>query len=224
MLKALCFDLDGTLLKPHKDFQTDVLNTLSNQLALKGWQQQKFEAALAQILLHEHIAHTEEAVRLALKRSALTIPDQLFLRIQPVIKNYGEAAELAEHAKELLELLKSKMIPLALLSNGPFDMQMAAINHTKLGAYFQTILISGDPEVNCRKPEEAIFAMACQKLAVLPHETLMIGDNPVTDCQGALGAGLQALQVGHRKPKLAGIRRVPNLFRLLWYLQTRLAD
>ncbi len=220
MLKALCFDLDGTLLKPHKDFQQEVLSRLSKLLSLSGWQKQKFEGALAHILVNEHIAHTEEAVRLALKRSSLTIPDQLFLLIQPVVQRYGESCELADHSLQLLDDLKSKMIPLALISNGPFDMQMSALNHTRLSSYFQTLLISGDPEVNCRKPDEEIFKLACSRLNVQAKEALMIGDNPLSDCKGALNAGLSTIQLGMRKPRLAKVKLVATLLELHDFLKT----
>lgn len=219
MLRAVCFDLDGTLLRPHQDFQQEVLAKLSSSLALTGWQRQKFEAALAHILPNEAVVSSEEAVHVALERSSLDIPDQLFLRIQPVIQNYGQTCEVAEHSLELLDFLQSRSILTAVITNGPVDMQSAALKQTGLETYFSAILISGDPEVDCRKPDKEIFELACQKLAVLPHETLMVGDNPVADCQGALGAGLQAIQVGHRKPKPAGVRQMPNMFMLLEYLR-----
>jgi putative hydrolase of the HAD superfamily len=99
-------------------------------------------------------------------------------------------------------------------------MQMSAVNQTKLTTYFQTLLISGDPDVHCRKPDVGIFKLACSRLNIQAQETLMIGDNPLSDCKGALNAGLSSIQIGMRKPRLAKVKRVTHLLELHDFLKT----
>lgn len=45
------------------------------------------------------------------------------------------------------------------------------------------------------KPEPTLFRMACAKLDLDPCECLMIGDNPLTDGEGAARSGMSFLQV-----------------------------
>ena len=54
---------------------------------------------------------------------------------------------------------------------------------------FAMFLTSGVLRV--AKPAPRLFEAACQGLAVTPAETLMVGDNPLTD-GGAVEAGLTA--------------------------------
>jgi putative hydrolase of the HAD superfamily len=47
-------------------------------------------------------------------------------------------------------------------------------------------------DVGAVKPEAEAFAAVADRLGVAPHEAAMIGDNPVNDIAGALGAGWAA--------------------------------
>lgn len=46
------------------------------------------------------------------------------------------------------------------------------------------------------KPEPDLFVEAMRRLVVLPHDTIVIGDNPDTDARGAMLLGLRYLLVG----------------------------
>ena len=60
-----------------------------------------------------------------------------------------------------------------------------------IGPYFATILISEAEEV--AKPEPEIFHRALRNLGVGPQETIMVGDNPVADIEGAKSLGIKAI-------------------------------
>jgi putative hydrolase of the HAD superfamily len=48
-------------------------------------------------------------------------------------------------------------------------------------------------EVGWRKPAREFYAALCQQANSSPEQILYVGDDPINDCLGALGAGLQAV-------------------------------
>ncbi|MGA7862061.1 MAG: HAD-IA family hydrolase [Thermoplasmata archaeon] len=57
--------------------------------------------------------------------------------------------------------------------------------------YFRTVVASGTERI--AKPDPQIFLRAVERLKVQPHETLYVGDKPVTDVRAAENAGLHGL-------------------------------
>ena len=135
------------------------------------------------------------------------------------VQMYRAQMALLPGAKEVLALCEGR-VPLALVTNGPADMQRAALEKVGIAEHFQTVLISGAQEVGVRKPDARIFKLACERLEVPPQEVLMVGDNLGADVQGALGAGLQAVYVGAEE--VVGAGRVAGLFELREWLGGRL--
>ncbi len=97
--------------------------------------------------------------------------------------------------------------PVAIVTNGPPDIQRLKIEQTGLGAAFSAILISG--ELGIGKPDERIFHQALDALGVpdgagsAPDsgDAVMVGDSWERDIEGALGAGLRAVWISHgREP------------------------
>jgi putative hydrolase of the HAD superfamily len=82
---------------------------------------------------------------------------------------------------------------LALLTNGPPDLQREKIDGADLARYFEVVTISG--EVGIGKPDGRIFALTLDGLAVPPQAAVMIGDNLRRDIAGAQRAGLKAIWV-----------------------------
>jgi len=82
---------------------------------------------------------------------------------------------------------------LALLTNGPPDLQRQKIDGADLARYFEVITVSGEEGVG--KPDERIFALTLDRLAVPPQAAVMVGDSLRRDIAGAQGAGLKAIWV-----------------------------
>lgn len=55
--------------------------------------------------------------------------------------------------------------------------------------------LSATPAETVGKPSPALFAEACRLLAAPPSKTIMLGDNPSTDIDGARSFGMLALLV-----------------------------
>jgi putative hydrolase of the HAD superfamily len=107
-----------------------------------------------------------------------------------------------------LKGLRDRGVRLGVISNWDSRLQ-AILEHTRLSAAFDTIVVSC--EVGAEKPSHTIFEEALTRTGTRPEEALHVGDDPVTDYEGARAAGLgAALLVRDRKPP-AGARCITRL-------------
>ncbi|GIP18055.1 haloacid dehalogenase [Paenibacillus montaniterrae] len=95
---------------------------------------------------------------------------------------------LMDGAEHTLQRLKAKGIKLGVITNGSIRAQHRKIDQTGLRSYFDDIIVSD--EVGCKKPDQAIFKLALERLGVEAQACLFVGDHPVNDIQGASKAGL----------------------------------
>lgn len=96
-------------------------------------------------------------------------------------------------ATELLKWLRTRSdIKIGILSNGFKEVQYRKIHTAGLDPYIDLTVLSDDIGIN--KPDPRLFEYAMQRAAdTEPSHHLMVGDNPVTDVGGALGAGWNAI-------------------------------
>lgn len=220
MLRAILFDFDGTLAHFIGDF---------NALLNEGFAQPGLDVSLRDAVHTEytHQLRKDGAVTslVALEATLEHLNLQLKADLERVnaafVRAYCEQVALLPGAAEVLEGCSS--LPLALVTNGPADMQRAAIEKVGIGHHFQTVLVSGAQEVAVRKPDARIFQLACERLGVRPEEALMVGDNLEADVRGALGAGLRAVHIGFGG-EVSGVSQVANLSELKAYLGRELGS
>lgn len=112
-----------------------------------------------------------------------------FLEILPTKK------VLFDYTVEILEYLATKKYKLHLITNGFEKTQWSKLNNSNLAKYFTHVITS---EVsNSVKPSKEIFDYALKKANAGLHESIMIGDNPDADIQGAMNAGMDSIYVNH---------------------------
>lgn len=92
---------------------------------------------------------------------------------------------------DTLDILMQAGLQMALITNGPSDLQRIKLEVLELERWFCAIVISG--EVGIAKPDASIFAIAMRKMRAQPKDVWHIGDNPDTDVAGARAAGLTAV-------------------------------
>ena len=102
----------------------------------------------------------------------------------------GECNSPVKGVTDLLEDL-SKRYLIGVLTNGFTEVQYRKLHSTGLDRYIQRMVISD--EIGIQKPDARIFRYAEQETGATPETTIMIGDNPDNDIQGALNAGWRAI-------------------------------
>jgi len=89
---------------------------------------------------------------------------------------------------EAIANLKEHGFKLGLVSNGRSPFQERNFKALGISDLFGSVVIS--EAVGYRKPQIEIYKLACHELAVAPKQTVFVGDNPITDIDGANGCGL----------------------------------
>ena len=217
-MKAICFDLDGTLARFQGDFEL-FLDSYRVDLGLVQCDFNSFARELSSRLRGSGRVTLQGATLDAFSKLEQRVPADLTEVVNGALGEYSAQVVLMPGAKEVLEFA-SQRLPLALISNGPSDMQRAALRSLGIESYFTTIVVSGDEDLAVRKPNPRIFELACQRLNTAPEHVLMVGDNLVADIQGALAAGLQAVWLGTNGSE--DVDKVGNLQELHSYLEQKL--
>ncbi len=96
---------------------------------------------------------------------------------------------LYDDTVEVLAMLRARGLQVAALSNWDYSLHRVL---RLLGIYaaFDTVVASLEEGVE--KPDPRLFAIIRERLGVEPEEAWHVGDDPIDDVQGALGAGMRA--------------------------------
>jgi putative hydrolase of the HAD superfamily len=215
MIKAICFDFDGTL----AHFTGDFFGHMKESAVRLNIPESLHEEFITTYLKYDKSCSSfPEACRETFVSLRRELPENFEVYCQETTTRYTSYIQLLPGAQGLLESLTVKNIPLALLTNGTKDIQTAAIQKTGIQHYFKSILISG--EYGIRKPDPRIFQMACERLQIQPKDCLMIGDNLSADIEGAKRIGMQTVWVS--KEHHEGLRTFSTLHELQGWLGTQL--
>lgn len=196
--QGVLLDLDGTLLDTLPD-----LAASANEV----------RAALNMPLLEEGLIRTfvgkgaDNLIKRTLAGS-LEAPEpepELFARARTVFFDHyratnGDRAELYPGVIEGLEALDSLGIPMAVVTNKPYDFSVPLLERTNLMRFMRAV-IGGDTCAK-RKPDPEPILHACERLKCQPAATLTIGDS-INDALAAkaAGCGVVAVPYGYNEGK-----------------------
>ena len=82
---------------------------------------------------------------------------------------------------------------LALVSNGRSPFQERNFNSLGISYLFDAVIVS--EAVGLRKPDPAIFELACQRLGIEPRKAIFVGDNPGADIKGSKSVGMYSIYI-----------------------------
>ena len=190
MLKAVLFDLDGTL------YDRDELVRV-----VAGAQFDAFREHLGGV---ERNAFVERVFALDAHgykdRAALYLEVISELGLETALANqlehdfrtrYLASCDATPDTTDTLRLLKEHGLRLGVVTNGAARLQTDKLLALGLSDYFDAILISEVEGV--RKPDAAIFSRALERCQIRAHETVFVGDNPEADVFGAMAAGIRPI-------------------------------
>lgn len=117
--------------------------------------------------------------------------------------DFGKHVVLLDGAKEVLQEMKNRGYILGCVTNGVSSLQNIKLDTAGIRDLFDVVVVSGD--IGIYKPDRRIFDEACRRAGVKNEEALYVGDHPVNDIDGALGAGMQAVRMNYGDFKGKGL-------------------
>lgn len=124
----------------------------------------------------------------------------------------GACTGIIPGAMELLERLSSAGYQMGLISNGFSDVQFKKLDSARMRHFFHVVVLSDDIGIN--KPDRRIFGHALRRAHASAADSILIGDNPITDVLGALRAGWAAVWFNPSgTPSPGELNRSPQYYR-----------
>ena len=210
-IRAILFDLDGTLV----DSAEDLRHALNAILAQRGLR--TLDLAEVKSMIGDGAAKLVERGLAAtggdLAGHAEALKD--FLAIYGA--NAADATKPFPGAVETLKALKARGLPLAVVTNKPAAATATVLAELGLAGFFDAVV--GGDTLPLRKPDPAPILHALASLGVAPDAALMIGDNH-HDIRAAKAAGTGAIAVTYGyshlpHAELGADRLIDNLTELL---------
>ena len=208
MIKAILFDFDDTL--GNREFAA--YNLYRNLLKPYFSDELLLEAAMQDIMVADQYSNVkkdltqtqiEERYKVKFEFSLKKIWDDLI----------GDYSVAFDDTVETLEYLKGKYL-LGVVTNGSISTQNRKVEKAGIMEYFDLILTS--EEAGVVKPDSKIFQIAAERLKVDVSECVYVGDIFSNDIRGALNAGMDAIWIWKRGPRLCtyDVKRIENLSEL----------
>lgn len=127
------------------------------------------------------------------------------------VQGFLSAVRPFEGVKELLSGLCARGVQIGVISNGARDFQKLKLETLGLISYFKDQSLIFSEEIGSGKPDPEIFRAALGSCGLRAEEVLFVGDSPVTDVPGAVKAGFQVIWLNrYGLPAPVGHREVPQ--------------
>jgi putative hydrolase of the HAD superfamily len=196
-IKAVCFDLDNTLLDRKKTFQSFAEKLIQTYFFEASQQEQ--QEMMETMIEKDKDGYKEKTELFAELLEEWTWEHKPGLQelMDFYTLEYVHGAVMMEDALSILAYCRSKY-KLALITNGRTSIQYGKIDKLDIRKSFDAILVS--EEVKVKKPDPHIFRLAMERLNMKPEQCVFIGDHPKNDMEGAMQAGMYAIWLRVNQP------------------------
>jgi len=163
MIKAILFDLDGTIIDTNELILTSFNYVLNNYLGLNIRKEEiveSFGIPLKDVMDHYAKERAEELVDEYIRYS---------------LESHDKYIKSYDHVEEGLLKLKNKGFKLAIVTSKRRGTALRGLNCFDLEKYFDVIITPEDSKKH--KPDGEPVLKACEVLKVKPEETIMVGDS-----------------------------------------------
>lgn len=189
-IRAAIIDLDGTMVDTADDF----VAALNGMLARIGVEPLVTRDEVVGYIGKgsENLIRSVLAARLPHPQATAQFDDALAAYQSEYAKINGKHSTLFPEVKEGLEAMRELGIALACVTNKPHRFAVELLSHFGVAQYFKVIL--GGDSVALKKPDPLPMLTACDRLDVLPRETVAVGDSE-NDALAGRAAGMATLTV-----------------------------
>jgi putative hydrolase of the HAD superfamily len=204
-IKALLFDLDGTLLDHDTAAEVALIETLQTTPGLhdvdhtharRRWKQLE-ELAMERYLAGEITFTGQRRLRITLLATELDLGTWDAPRADAwfadYLHHYESAWRVYPDVRPALDALAERhpQLRLGVLTNGDIGQQRKKLLHVGLSAELPDVIASS--EIGVAKPNAGIFQTGCARFRLAPHEVAYVGDRLHTDAIAATNAGLHGI-------------------------------
>ena len=190
MIKAVLFDLDGTLLNRDEsvklfinrqyDRLSDLVNHIPKDMYVTRFIELDSRGYVWKDRVYQQLVEEFDI-------SGITWEELL----QDYIIEFKNNCVPFPNLIKMLEELKNSNQILGMITNGKGQFQMDNIKALGIEEYFDVILVS--ELVGMKKPDPQIFNKALEQLHTLPQESVFMGDHPENDVKGAKNVGMKGI-------------------------------
>lgn len=136
--------------------------------------------------------------------------------------DFGKYIVMLPGAVDTLKEIKRRGYILGAVTNGVSSLQNIKLDTAGIRDLFDVVVVSGD--IGIYKPDRRIFDKAASLAGVKNSEVLFVGDHPVNDIEGALGANMNVIRMNYGDFKNKGLNKkgvfaeIENISEVLNYL------
>ena len=190
MIKAVLFDLDGTLLDRDESVKWFIERQYDRLEKMVGHiPKEKYVARFIELDKRGYVWKDKVYQQLVAEFDLTEITWEELL--EDYISRFKDSCIPFPNLKKMLEELKMNHFLLGMITNGYGSFQMDNIKAMDIEKYFDVILVSEWEGI--KKPDSKIFIRAVERLNVLPNECIFIGDHPENDVHAAKKVGMKGI-------------------------------
>lgn len=224
MLKAIIFDLDGTLINLAFDYKKAKAEVISFLINSKVDGKVLDENKSIYLNIEAAINYMKKEFG---EEHAKIIKEKAFDIVDKYEKEEIEKASLRDNALSLINYIKSKGMKIAICTNNSSYTTFSILNKVNIANLIDVIVTRDDVEK--LKPYPDPLLLACKKLNINPNEALYIGDS-IVDLLTAKAVGMKFILLSKNDLKIAesyegfNFKKVSSLKEIIKVLVDYLID